>query len=1119
MHQTAFDRTPISNSSPVVLQILSKLPIKSLFRSKTVCKLWYRLVSDEYFIQLYNETSAKNPMLLVEVSDSLGSKSDLIVVDNRRGVSEFSLDFVRDRVKVRASCNGLLCCSSIPDKDVYYLCNPMTREFKLLPKSRERHVTRFYPDGEATLVGLACNLSTQKFNVVLAGYHRTFGHRSDGTFVCMIFDSESNKWRKFVSFHGDQFTHMNKNQVVFVNGALHWLTGSSCILTLNLEYDVWRKMSLPEQVTCVSGNRFYLLESDGCLSVIQISDAWMKIWVLKEYESEEWHLVDTVSLRCIKGLVPGIFPICQTGECVFLATHKQILVFFRKTRVWKEMYSVKNSSTLPLWYSAHAFRGTIFSLIPLCVSELQYVKVFYPMARKGNQQKNAVDRQTSKHRKKGSDSGCTLGETKGNGKASEVKVFPGEELPNGDQPSSPLSASASKTNHPEDENKNRQKSGKSLRKEKQGMDAGQGPEESSSLGSDLGDHNGNNEAPSRREENGTLPPSHLRRKHTKRKSGSSLNRWHMRTLMARLEFSDTLLFRNLKASALPLLKMASEWLQRHEPFFLTIKSKALYARDYVKTKFEQAYPFVLKWLMQFGSILFLLSMAWLDCTLRGFDSLVRMGTTSFFSVIWCSILSVVAMAGMFKFLIVLVFAALIGLFIGFMLSILVVSFCGALFLWFYGSFWTTGFIIFLGGLAFTLSHERIALSIATLYSIYCAWTSVGWLGLLLGLNLSFISSDYLIYFLKNNVSQQRRPNGSSEQTSGMPGQPDFFNSEQAHASSSGNGPWFSADRSPGVPSTSGTDSEITSEDEVVRLLNCTDHYSALGFSRYENVDVSLLKREYKKKAMLVHPDKNMGNEKAAEAFKKLQNAYEILLDSLKRKTYDDELRREELLDIFCRFQSASQKNGGHSVFPRGFPHPEADGEDPFGDSRRIACNKCGNLHVWVLTRKSKSQSRWCQDCKDFHQAKDGDGWVEQSSQPFFFGMLQKVHAPSAFICADSKIYNATEWYICQGMRCPANTHKPSFHVNTSVTSNKHNTGKGASSGQRGGRMPTSNMEENMTEEEFFEWLQNAVQTGMFENSGAGTSTESPSAKSGPGTKSGGSTSGSANKRKKKGKKW
>lgn len=34
--------------------------------------------------------------------------------------------------------------------------------------------------------------------------------------------------------------------------------------------------------------------------------------------------------------------------------------------------------------------------------------------------------------------------------------------------------------------------------------------------------------------------------------------------------------------------------------------------------------------------------------------------------------------------------------------------------------------------------------------------------------------------------------------------------------------------------------------------------------------------------------------------------------------------------------------------------------------------------------------RSLKECKDFHQAKDGDGWVEQSSQPFLFGLLQKV---------------------------------------------------------------------------------------------------------------------------------
>lgn len=347
----------------VVVQILARLPIKSLYRTKCVSKTWYNLISAKYFTKIYNEVSVRNPMVLVEITDPTSeSRPSLILVDNLRGVSEFSLDFIKDRVKVRASCNGLLCCSSIRDKGVYYVCNPMTKEYRLLPKTRERPLTRFYPDGEATLVGLACNILTLKYNVVLAGYHRSFGHRPERTFICMVFDSETSKWRKFVTLQDDHFTHMNRNQVVFTNGALHWLTAScSCLLVLDLFSETWRKIQLPSLVVCGSGNRIYLLESDGKLSVVQISDVWMSIWVMEDYEREEWSLVDRVSLRCIRGMVPGVFPISQTDEYVFLATHKQVLVYQRRTRVWVEMYSVKNTATLPLWFSAHAFRSTIVS--------------------------------------------------------------------------------------------------------------------------------------------------------------------------------------------------------------------------------------------------------------------------------------------------------------------------------------------------------------------------------------------------------------------------------------------------------------------------------------------------------------------------------------------------------------------------------------------------------------------------------------------------------------------------------------------------------------------------------------------------------------------------------------
>ncbi|XP_038991611.1 uncharacterized protein LOC120114899 [Hibiscus syriacus] len=727
------------------------------------------------------------------------------------------------------------------------------------------------------------------------------------------------------------------------------------------------------------------------------------------------------------------------------------------------------------------------------------------MARKGNQQKNG--------KQKGSEAGHRVSNVKGRGKANEKVVFHGEELPNGNTSDSTLTETISKGHQAGTEN-----SEMSATTEKHG-DAAEGLRQSISSGSNSGnciENEASDEASTGKEWNEIAPDGNLNLKHKNGVWGCLLNGSHLKDAMENVKFSDYLAVRNMRAvaraSAASTLKVISQWLERQRPILISLTAKMHSARDHVKVKVEWLYPIVLTWLRHFGNIMLLLSIVWFDCTLRGIDSFLRMGTTSLFSVIWCSIFSVIAMIGMWKFLMLLAIAALTAVFIGFTLTMLVVAVFGSIFLWFYGSFWTTLLVIFLGGLAYSLSHERLALSITTIYSIYCAWMYTGWLGLLLAINISFISSDILIYYIKNNIDQQARPDVNPEQTNGM------------HASFSENAPGFSADRGPGIASTSGVDTEITSEEEVARLLNCTDYYSALGLSRYENVDVNVLKREYRKKAMLVHPDKNMGNEKAVEAFKKLQNAYEVLLDSMKRKAYDDELRREELLNYFRRFQTSSRKNGEHGIFPSGFGWSEADGEEAFGEPRRIACKKCGNFHVWIQTKKSKSRARWCQECKDFHQAKDGDGWVEQSSQPFLFGLLQKVDAPAAYVCADGKIYNATEWYICQGMRCPPNTHKPCFHVNTSLVS-KHSTSKGSSSGQRGGKIPMPNPEETMTEAEFLEWLQNAVQAGMFDDFLSSSSVESPVTKPGSGSKTsgsntggGGSGSGSGNKRKKKGKK-
>ncbi len=63
-----------------------------------------------------------------------------------------------------------------------------------------------------------------------------------------------------------------------------------------------------------------------------------------------------------------------------------------------------------------------------------------------------------------------------------------------------------------------------------------------------------------------------------------------------------------------------------------------------------------------------------------------------------------------------------------------------------------------------------------------------------------------------------------------------------------------------------------------------DFYAILGVERTANQ--GQIKHAYRKQAMKFHPDKNPGNEEAAEKFKELSTAYAVLSDPNKKRQYD-----------------------------------------------------------------------------------------------------------------------------------------------------------------------------------------------------------------------------------------
>lgn len=72
----------------------------------------------------------------------------------------------------------------------------------------------------------------------------------------------------------------------------------------------------------------------------------------------------------------------------------------------------------------------------------------------------------------------------------------------------------------------------------------------------------------------------------------------------------------------------------------------------------------------------------------------------------------------------------------------------------------------------------------------------------------------------------------------------------------------------------------------------SDHYTALGLSA--NASLADIKKAFRQKASYYHPDRNPAPD-AAERFRAVQKAYEVLSDEDSRAAYDDN-RRRNLLD-------------------------------------------------------------------------------------------------------------------------------------------------------------------------------------------------------------------------------
>ncbi|KAG5255255.1 Terminal organelle assembly protein [Salix suchowensis] len=389
-----------------------------------------------------------------------------------------------------------------------------------------------------------------------------------------------------------------------------------------------------------------------------------------------------------------------------------------------------------------------------------------------------------------------------------------------------------------------------------------------------------------------------------------------------------------------LVKQGWKWLQTQKHIYSRGKTAVGCLRDKIGVFIERHWPMLCSGCARFGKLMRFMLIYWKDCAMRGFNSVIKLGSAALLLIMWSCFLSLTSMSCLLYVLLCMGAAGTAVQYLGYTPGLFIVGLFAILILWMYANFWITGTLFIVGGYLFSLNHARLVVFMATIYAIYFVKVQVGWHGVFLSVNLTFFSNDVLNFLLQwcDNVSESTQSDEHKESETVLE---DEFSAECEFSfpvdESEKVQPCKSSSKPVASSSVKVVVEETSSTNEMKRILDSVNHYEALGFPCHKRIDVAILKKEYRKKAMLVHPDKNMGSPLASESFKKLQCAYEVLSDSLKKRDYDEQLRKEEF-----KTRSVCQKSHGTSC----------------------QCTKCGNSHIWVCTNRIKAKARWCQVISD-----------------------------------------------------------------------------------------------------------------------------------------------------------
>ncbi|XP_061366395.1 F-box/kelch-repeat protein At3g23880-like [Gastrolobium bilobum] len=349
----------------MLIEILLRVPVKSLVRFKRVCKSWQSLISDPCFATSHFEFSRArtNRVLFFKPSDSNIRSMDLDASfdDHDDSVSaSLKLGFLHPKhdfpVRIMGSCRGFVLLDCHQN---LYIWNPSTGVHKKISVSNSLN--------EKFLYGFGYDSSKDDYLIVLASSSHS------NKVKWKIFSLRDNIWKKIKGNHLpsiDVFGYPRSRAIARVgslfNSAIHWLAFSNglsknVIVAFDLVERTFSEMLLPEDTYAYFDYDDDMLPDwslgvhDGFLSLfISVKDVgFVWIWVMKEYEvSSSWEVESFLKISAFN-------PICCTESGDFVGRNGGGLV---KCDHKGKPLSHCSYSVDPYGFKAAMYTESLFSL-------------------------------------------------------------------------------------------------------------------------------------------------------------------------------------------------------------------------------------------------------------------------------------------------------------------------------------------------------------------------------------------------------------------------------------------------------------------------------------------------------------------------------------------------------------------------------------------------------------------------------------------------------------------------------------------------------------------------------------------------------------------------------------